>query len=147
MTVWNKERKAQLRQLWDQKPQLSARQIGDIMNVSRNAIIGCAHREGFPSRKRIVTTSGAKIVPFRKPKPRPAFKTPYKPPVLRQEPVLSPVEPVSFLMLKKDQCGAIVRMGSHLSGAEPLYCGAPLVPGKNWCASHFALYTQKQRGS
>lgn len=50
-SAWPDERNAHLRRLWLQRsPELSASLIGVRMGVSKNAIVGKAHRLGLPSR-------------------------------------------------------------------------------------------------
>ena len=45
---WNEENVAQLRELWDQG--LPTSQIGKILNFTKNAVVGKAHRIGLERR-------------------------------------------------------------------------------------------------
>jgi len=50
-TVWHTdETRDRLRELWGQTPKLTATQIGDAMGLTKNAVIGLAHRLNLPSR-------------------------------------------------------------------------------------------------
>lgn len=58
--VWNSERDDTLRALWAEG--LSAKQIGDQMGVSRNAIIGRARRIGCSARPSPIVQNGQRVV-------------------------------------------------------------------------------------
>ena len=47
--VWTGERVAELRRLWDEG--LSTAEIGRRLGVSKNAVVGKAHRLGLPPRQ------------------------------------------------------------------------------------------------
>lgn len=47
---WTEELCEELRQLWEERPVLSTRQIGERMGCSKNCIIGKARRLGLPAR-------------------------------------------------------------------------------------------------
>lgn len=49
---WTAERNDELRRLWEQdRPQLSAREIAKLLGVSKNAVIGKAHRLALATRQ------------------------------------------------------------------------------------------------
>ena len=47
---WSEEQIERLRELWDQKPTLSTAQIGLRLGMSKNAVVGKAHRLRLPGR-------------------------------------------------------------------------------------------------
>jgi GcrA cell cycle regulator len=56
MSLWSAERDAQLRALWAQDaPRLSATKIGAAMGLTKNAVVGRAHRLLLPSRPSPIT--------------------------------------------------------------------------------------------
>lgn len=96
MTVWDEDKVAEFRKLWDEG--LSASQIAPVLGVTRNAVCGAARRLKLPSRispiapkktqqKAKPVLKAKKIVP---PKDRRAFNggMVQKMNALREEPVL-----------------------------------------------------------
>ena len=64
---WNDETIARLRELWAEG--LSTAEIGRRMSVSKNAVVGKAHRLNLPPRPSPIRRDGS-------PLPRPAFGCP-----------------------------------------------------------------------
>lgn len=147
---WSEAQKSQLRDLWAKD--LSAKQIATEMNcgISKNAVIGMSHRMELPMRriKSGKPVDKSKEPPKRKIKkvnPNWVERTTIAPAHL---PALEgPIGGVSLRDLAKGRCHAITGVLALPDGSsEPAYCGATSVPGKAWCAHHFARYTQPPRG-
>ncbi|MET0372148.1 MAG: GcrA family cell cycle regulator [Sphingobium sp.] len=88
---WTDERIDQLKSLWEKG--LTASQIADELGgVSRNAVIGKAHRLGLQSRPSPVKANEAprKPVPMRKPVPTVTPEPPRPAPPVAAEPVRAP---------------------------------------------------------
>lgn len=82
---WTDETIARLRELWDQG--LSTAEIGRQLEITKNAVVGKAHRLGLPprpspirNRKPVIAADGTVEVPKRKPptrsKPKPKVAEP-----------------------------------------------------------------------
>src|SRR5690349_23076687 len=72
---WTDERIDRLKELWSQG--MTASQIADALGgVSRNAVIGKAHRLGLQSRPSPVRSADAADEPVAPPPPPPAAKAP-----------------------------------------------------------------------
>lgn len=141
---WTDERIATLKQLWGAG--LSASQIANRLGgLTRNAVIGKAHRLGLPSR-------GPSTKPRKKPsssrpkhsyqdarwangsEPRAAAPTP-KPVALPPPPAPEPVPAamVAFADLEPHHCRYIP---GEPAGEHTMCCGAPAVLGKPYCEAH-----------
>lgn len=149
-TTWTPALKARAKELLDQG--YSKREIGDVLGVSRNSVIGMMHRAGWTSprtssdnapprtrkksagvkmsRPRSVTHTG---------RPRPLHNGP---PVIRVEPVTFPVlentTPVHLLDLEPHHC--------RWPGEFMFHCGAPRHERSTYCAYHHAIAWVKPRG-
>ena len=104
--MWTRERDEELRRLWDQG--LSTSRIGDRLGVTKNAVVGRAHRLNLPSRERVVTTRGVRPVPRKQ---------------IRQ------IRGISLANLSDDGCRWI--------GDDGLYCGQKITRGR-YCDEHAA---------
>ena len=125
---WTDDRIELLRRLWDQGR--SASQIADElgMGVSRNAVIGKAHRLGLRARPSPV-----------KPEPaRPA--TPAPAPVKKAKPAPKPTR-VSLLDLNERICKWPI---GHPGDEDFHFCGRPVNPGTPYCPEHCAQAYQAQ---
>jgi len=103
-TSWNEEMVAQLSKLWDEG--LSTGEIGKRLGVSKNAVVGKAHRLGLNSRPS----------PIKRSKPKPKKE---------QLPTLADLGPSSC----RWPTGDPKEPGFH-------FCGKKSVPGKPYCAEH-----------
>lgn len=151
---WTDERIATLRKLW--REGLTASQIARMIGgMSRNAVIGKAHRIGLAgrvTRDRKRDHFGGMAKPTkdltkvtkqaRKPAPKPS---PIRE-LLRDLPTepLPPVDTmpaqVSFNDLEDHHCRAIVAEHLPFDGDRKIYCGKRKEPGKVYCACHVRRY-------
>lgn len=147
---WTAEQIETLRVQWAKG--LVAREIGIMINKSRNAVIGKAHRLELETR---ATRAGAPRLPktsSQTPKPKRSHKKKEDDPVValakkvggRNAPVFyaaaAPIverEPISIMELNLETCRAIV--GKAPNGLAT-YCGADVFPGKSFCPGHCAIY-------
>ena len=112
-TVWTPERIETLGRLWDEG--LSTAEIGRRLGLSKNAVIGKAHRLALKPRPSPVKATAA-------PRPEPERARPAPPPVL-----------VGFA---GPSCSWPF---GHPGEKDFHFCGARAVPGKPYCAEHAAL--------
>lgn len=119
MSTWTPERVEHLRKLWDEG--LTTAEIGKHIGVSKNAVVGKAHRLELPSRpspiRRGITRRPSRSV--RKPSTTPKTQ-PRTLPISRsgrrcQWPIGHPGEP------------------------DFHFCGEPAVEAKPYCAKHYAM--------
>ncbi len=140
-SVWADPRtEARLRELWTQGH--SAARIGDMMGLSKNAVVGKAHRLNLVSRPSPILRSATGA---RKPKPikraplttLPALAAPPAPIVLMPvaaEPAGAPREP---------QPACCWPIGDPRSKAFR-FCDESAEPGAPYCAAHCAKAYDKQ---
>jgi hypothetical protein len=141
---WTPETIGLLTELWPQ-PKMSAAMIGREIEMTRNAVIGKAHRLGLSPKRASPKTAGRK---------KRVRKVPLKKTVHREAPIVVPaVEPVAggihILDLKEEHCRAVVGYGPDLLAR---YCGATkrIMGHKNggviydgsWCDAHARLYVR-----
>ncbi|MEE8272868.1 MAG: GcrA family cell cycle regulator [Alphaproteobacteria bacterium] len=117
---WTEEKVTQLRQMWGHGK--SASEIAQIIgDVSRNAVIGKAHRLGLSGQP-----SPARV---RKRKPVPV--------------VGRPVDGATILALTERMCRW---PHGDPKSADFQFCGRPALPGASYCADHTAMaYQQPER--
>jgi len=127
--AWTDERVAKLQELWDKG--LSASQIAKELadGVTRNAVIGKAHRMGLASRP-----SPVKADPQKKTK-KPAEKKA----VVKSK---APTGKVSLLDLTERMCKWPI---GHPGDADFHFCGKPSMPTFPYCAEHCAEAYQVQQ--
>lgn len=128
--AWTDERVDKLRELWDKG--LSASQIAKELGegVTRNAVIGKAHRMGLASRPSPVKADPAK---------KPAKKV--------TEKAAAPVKKssggkVTLLELTERMCKWPI---GHPGEADFHFCGKPSRPGFPYCLEHCAEAYQVQQ--
>ena len=136
--MWTNERVEQLKQLWGGG--MTAAQIGErIGGVSRNAVIGKAHRLG---------RSGSKA-----PRPRPVRPSQAKPVTVAAAPPPPPPSPPPTLAKRQPDVRAEDLPWhrrcqwpiGHPGEREFHFCGAVAAEGKPYCAEHCTLaYRQKE---
>jgi len=133
--TWTEERVAELQKLWDTGK--SASEIGKILGVSKNSVVGKAHRlkltaRPSPIRRGCVTKPKRKMMPVQ-------IKSP-----VEVAPVREPVIPRRHHSGKGPKCswpiGDPGDPGFH-------FCEEPSAPGKPYCSTHCArAYITKTRG-
>lgn len=130
---WTEEQIAQLPALWGES--LSAREIGDQLGHTKNAVIGMAHRLRLPPRKKVNGAPKPHRSPTVRIRPRQvALRFP------NEAPCSAPIDPVPFMELKSHHCRAVV--GRSPDGLA-LFCGSTKAPKQSWCPYHcrqFLIY-------
>ena len=119
MTTWTPERVEQLRQLWDEG--LTTAEIGKRIGVSKNAVVGKAHRLELPSRPSPIRRGVVRRAP------RPAAKAPAAP---RPAPRSLPIS------RSGRRCQWPI---GHPGEPDFHFCGDPAVEGKPYCGDHYAM--------
>ncbi len=133
--AWTNELIQELTQLWDAGH--SASHIGKKLGVSKNAVIGKAHRLKLPARPSPIRAEGSALR-LRKQSPRPVF---------RPKPVLEVVAkpPPRPVRRHSDGPGCLWPIGDP-GRPEFHFCGEPATPGKPYCDAHCAkAYIVKSR--
>ncbi len=121
--AWTDERIALLKKHWDKG--LTASQIAEKLGeVTRNAVIGKAHRLGLSGRPSPLKQTAAK--PAAKPAP---------------EPQPEQNEIITLLMLTERMCKWPI---GHPGEPEFQFCGAKSTPGHPYCAPHAAAAYQER---
>lgn len=139
MTAWSEEAITKLRLLWDYG--MSTAEIGRSMGMSKNAIVGRAHRLNLPRRPSPIRRAGEAPIPS-VPRERPKITLPPlaemslpAPPRLFARPAAVAAEPAAaFAPLSPRQC-------EWLSGNAPrdyVRCEFPVARG-SYCAGHAAV--------
>lgn len=167
--AWTDERIAQLKKLWEEGK--SASQIAEILGdgMSRNAVIGKAHRLGLSSRPSPLKqaaaaaaptpAAGAPAAPTPIPAPAAIPAAPLTPPkaavpaseaALKPRPVAAAPAPaakpgkdgkVSLLELNDRICKWPI---GHPDEADFHFCGKPVNPGFPYCGEHCLVAYQAQ---
>jgi|TARA_R110002096_G_scaffold309403_4_gene503982 GcrA cell cycle regulator len=132
--AWTEDRVEKLRELWDKG--LSASQIAKELaeGVTRNAVIGKAHRMGLASRPSPVKSDPAKRAAAAAKKKTVASKEP-----TRAAPVSGKV---SILDLTESMCKWPI---GHPGEPNFHFCGKPSQPAFPYCANHCVEAYQVQQ--
>ncbi|HEY1896908.1 MAG TPA: GcrA family cell cycle regulator [Terracidiphilus sp.] len=134
-STWTEAQDEYLREHYGQD--LSARQIGNELCLSRNAVIGRARRLGIEvvPRPRNPERPRRRASPKRG-VPRPADPQPPRATEMSAElfPIVS--RPVSLLQAQDHHCRAIVGERDGIA----LYCGADKQSGSSFCPGHYARF-------
>lgn len=131
---WPDERAEQLRNLWNDK--LSCRTIAGMLGVSRNAVIGKAHRMGLEPREKVIAKP-------REARPRKrGLHTRHRRDVLGKLFAPDPVElrevdvesrKLTFDQLEANSCRYPAEKGPIT------FCGHDQKPGSSYCPAHHFL--------
>jgi GcrA cell cycle regulator len=130
---WTPAREEKLKELWNEGRR-SAAGIADLLDTTRNAVIGKIHRLGGMTGKK-TTTQRERIAPVQ-PRTWPAIAK--RRPGPRPPPPL-PAKPPEFLGRKLEELG---QQDCHFpKGDWPpfVYCGQPTANGSSYCATHHRL--------
>lgn len=134
---WTDGMLAQLRELWgkDTKAKDIAAKIGGI---TRNAVIGKAHRMKLPVLKQTVQKQKPAMIHIRD-KNRILINPVIIPvaPIVEEVPVHN--EGVSLLNKGKDQCCAVITP-EGIPSADLRYCGNRIKKKTSYCDFHYAKY-------
>lgn len=128
---WDEKSKNKLREFWASG--LSTSLIGKEMGLTKNSIIGAAHRMKLTPRPSPIAStvrSYARVLSVHKKQERPveAVKAP-APAVAKVEPKKAPHRPVSVAMR------ACCFPSGDPSKSNFRFCGKPAVTGKPYCAA------------
>lgn len=132
--TWTEERVAELIRLWQAGHSASA--IGKMLGVSKNAVVGKAHRMQLPSRPSPIKQS---TIPRR---------------------ISKPAQPVTKTVITRPAAPAPRRIVRHAKGRSCMwpigdpgepdfhFCGGPALESKPYCEEHCArAYITRSRSS
>ena len=120
MSTWTPERIAEVTRLWSEG--LTTAEIGKLIGITKNAVVGKAHRLGLPARPSPIRRqgSGRSVVAA----PRPVAKAPAKP--MRQ--------------IALSTSGACCKWPfGHPGEADFHFCGSPALVNKPYCPEHYQM--------
>ncbi len=151
---WTSEAIDQLRALWAEGH--STAEIGRRMGVSKNAVVGKAHRLNLPARpspiRRDADASPRPAAQARRPAPPPR-----EPMVMRRPEPAQPAPAAPAAAAPPPPAPAVVRHFPRVSGrtccwplgepgtAEFRFCGGDALAGKPYCPEHAAVAYVKAR--
>jgi GcrA cell cycle regulator len=120
--AWTEAQIADLKRLWTAGQSTS--QIGTILGVSKNAVIGKAHRLKLPARPSPIRHSSTPKKPKRAPLPKPVRK----------------IHPRPVFMPTRSRNGAPSCLWPIGDPGETdfHFCGGKTVPGRPYCPEHCA---------
>lgn len=134
--VWTETRITQLTALWASG--ISASQIAREMGLTKNAVVGKAHRLNLPPRPSPITRRLEPRKPRIKRAPRTTLPALIEAPVMRAEPAPRPASPAR-------RCCVWPMWGRERPGPDPLFCGAPVHDaGRVYCETHVARAYQRR---
>ena len=142
--TWTEERVAELMRLWEAGR--SASEIGRLLGVSKNSVVGKAHRMKLKARPSPIKRGAAT------PSRRPAAAQVAKPAAPAQAVASAAPKRVEVRTARPAPAPRPVRTVARASGKGPNclwpigdpgdedfhFCGAPAVAGKPYCAEHCA---------
>jgi len=141
---WNPENIQKLTDLWNDERSLSAYNISKHFNgVTRNAIIGKAHRLGLPKRKKPNPPRITSILKAKKDRRTPFVKPLLVsiPPVAAPADLKPPTGPlIPFMKINYRTCRSVE--GHEMVGGHRLamYCPNPKEPEEAFCPYHQRIY-------
>jgi GcrA cell cycle regulator len=135
---WTSDRINELTRLWNEG--LSTAEIGKLLGISKNAVVGKAHRlhlSSRPSPIRRMSLRPAQPVRLREPRPAPtAFELPHRP--SSPAPAPAPRPPVETRALEYSNQSCMWPVG-HPGEPGFRFCGDRALMGKPYCAEHCAV--------
>jgi GcrA cell cycle regulator len=118
MSTWTPERIAEITRLWDEG--LTTAEIGKMVGVSKNAVVGKAHRLGLPARPSPIRRSNGNTAKVA----RPVAK--------------APVKPMRQIVLSTS--GACCKWPfGHPGEADFHFCGSLALVNKPYCPEHYHM--------
>ena len=136
--TWTDERVEELTRLWDTGR--SASEIGKILGVSKNSVVGKAHRLKLKGRPSPIKQGGPK-----KTRTKPTIVTPKAAPASAPVPA-APRPAPSYTRRRSRGPDCLWPIGDP-GDSDFHFCGDTAVPGKPYCEEHCArAYISKNRG-
>jgi len=127
-TDWDDQQIAQLRKLWADG--LTTSQIGAVMRLSKNAIIGKVHRLGLPSRPSPIKRGAA----------HPAIERRSDSPAMKSTAhiiQLHTPQPMQRVALAPAKYQSVKDCQFPVTAHAPYrFCDAPAAPGRVYCTRH-----------
>ena len=118
MSTWTPERIAEITRLWDEG--LTTAEIGKMVGVSKNSVVGKAHRLGLPARPSPIRRSNGNTAKVA----RPVAK--------------APVKPMRQIVLSTS--GACCKWPfGHPGEADFHFCGSLALVNKPYCPEHYHM--------
>ncbi len=145
---WNEETIARIRALWAEGH--STAEIGRRMGVSKNAVVGKAHRLKLPARASPIRRGTGEKRPARASVRRvtgptlPALHSVPRPAPAASKPAV-PLRPVPMQPRPAGRVSACCWPLGEPGTREFRFCGDPTVPAKPYCDEHVALAYVKVR--
>jgi GcrA cell cycle regulator len=138
---WTSDRIAELTRLWNEG--LSTAEIGKMLGISKNAVVGKAHRLHLASRPspiRRLALRPAQTIRLREPRPAPtAFELPRRAAgVAPAQPVAPRPAPVETRVLEFSNQSCMWPVG-HPGEPGFRFCGERALMGKPYCVDHCAV--------
>jgi GcrA cell cycle regulator len=125
---WNEDNVRELRRLWDAG--YSAAAIGRQIGLSKNAVIGKAHRLGLKARPSPIKRGAARVIV----EPLQPKQQPPAPPV-ETTPVMRSLPPAPRKIASGPSC--LWPIGDP-GDTDFHFCGRPAMQGKPYCTDHCA---------
>ena len=118
MSTWTVERIAEVTRLWSEG--LTTAEIGKVVGVTKNAVVGKAHRLGLPPRPSPIRRNNGGRATL----PRAIAKTPMRPP-----------RPIAL-----STSGARCKWPfGHPDEADFHFCGGRALVNKSYCPEHYQM--------
>ena len=143
---WTTERIAELENLWAEG--LSTAEIGRRLGVSKNAVVGKAHRMRLPGRQSPIERKGganrAPAKPRAKAKAQPKPAAAPKAATPKPAPIAAAPQRSSAPPPRKRDAKPVKGPSCQWPYGDPRmddfhFCGAPAEPGKPYCSEHCAV--------
>lgn len=139
---WTDSDIATLRTLWDEG--LSTAEIGRRMGLSKNAVVGKAHRLNLPARPSPIRreyAAGARRRPNRTYAERQAITAARKPRMATGPgvPAPPPRKPAVTLVPRYGRQEPCCWVVGEPAGRRTIHCDAPSLAGRPYCEAHAAL--------